>query len=307
MTVTFYPDISNYQAGISLAGAPAVCCKATEGTTYVSPDYARAKADAASHGAYFFAYHFLHAGGASAQADHCHSVTGGLPVMIDAETTGSSNPTVSDIATFCDRYRALGGKCELVYLPHWYWQRIGSPSLSPLALRGLKLVSSAYPSGGYTGVTGTGWQPYGGMTPSIWQFSASYYFNGQHVDFNAFQGTVAQLRTLAEGTPAPPPPPVPVPVPPVSLQEDDMQLTDMAFVPFKSGQFSQLYLYRDFVTSKTPAKVRVAVHYPNGHYSISTVTLDHPVPVVHAFPHAGADAVSLLLESGPSPVGYVLA
>ena len=31
-----YPDISSYNTGVSLSGAPAVCIKVTEGTSYVN-------------------------------------------------------------------------------------------------------------------------------------------------------------------------------------------------------------------------------------------------------------------------------
>ena len=41
MTI-YYPDISSYNTGVSLNGAPAVCIKVTEGTSYVNPDYSPA-------------------------------------------------------------------------------------------------------------------------------------------------------------------------------------------------------------------------------------------------------------------------
>jgi hypothetical protein len=84
----------------------------------------------------------------------------------------------------------------MVYLPHWWWQdHLGSPSLQPLADLGLALVSSAYPAAGYSS-TGVGWNGYGGMSPSIWQYTDKQMFNGVPVDFNAYRGTVEQLRTL---------------------------------------------------------------------------------------------------------------
>jgi GH25 family lysozyme M1 (1,4-beta-N-acetylmuramidase) len=57
MTVQ-YPDISSYQTGISLVGAVAACCKATEGTGYSNPDFGPAKQRASAVGCYFFGYHF---------------------------------------------------------------------------------------------------------------------------------------------------------------------------------------------------------------------------------------------------------
>lgn len=229
MTI-FYPDISSHESGISVAGASAVCCKVTEGTTYLNPYYAQTKADAAQRGVFFFAYHFLHQGSAAAQAQWAHSQAGSVPLMVDFEPTAGSSPTLADATAFIDTYRSLGGICELVYLPHWYWQSdltllaaraqarsssgplivnyrsnrahalldevalMGSPSLAPLVSRGMKLVSSDYTA--YSD-TGPGWAPYGGMTPSVWQYTDAQPFNGQQVDFNAFKGTVVQLMSVA--------------------------------------------------------------------------------------------------------------
>lgn len=187
MTI-FYPDISSFQAGVSLKGALAVSCKATQGTGYTNPDYARAEKNAAANGAFFFAYHFLMAGNGAAQAQHCFSVTGKTPVMLDVEEDGTSRPGVADVVAFVRTLRALGGVIHLVYLPHWYWQQIGSPPLAELPQLGLALVSSAYTS--YTDAdSGTGWQPYGGVTPAVWQYTDALSFNGYSVDFNAFRGT----------------------------------------------------------------------------------------------------------------------
>lgn len=233
MTI-WYPDISGFQAGVSLRGTVAVCCKATEGTGYVNPDYARARGNAAANGAWFFAYHFLHAGQAAAQAAHAHATVGRTPLMLDVEPTTGSNPSLADAVAFVDAYRKLGGVIGLVYLPRWYWSgglrllrqaasqgiigrrselanprpediiAMGSPSLAPLASRGMHLVSSSYTA--YSD-TGPGWQPYGGLTPAVWQYTSSFAFNGYRVDFNAFKGTVDQLQAAAAGTVAPAPRP----------------------------------------------------------------------------------------------------
>lgn len=212
MTI-FYPDISSFQAGIDLKGALAVCIKSTQGTGYTNPDYTRALANARSHGTVAFSYNFLLGSNIgvspAAQAAHCYAVTGKTPLMLDPrpatpagdviaspqrlavhadEPSATSRPSIADACAFVDAYRKAGGICWLAYLPHWYWQQIGSPSLAPLADRGLLLVSSAYT--GYTDApTGTGWLPYGGMTPTIWQYSDSVGFNGHSVDFNAYRGT----------------------------------------------------------------------------------------------------------------------
>lgn len=202
---TYYPDISAYQKGIPING-PAVCIKATEGTGWVSSDYAPALHRAAAAGTFPWAYHFLHADFASAQAGFCHRVTGGTPLMLDFEPAGSSRPGLGDACGFLDAYKSAGGTCHLTYLPHWYWEQLGRPSLLPLISRGQALVSSNYTA--YTDdPAGAGWQPYGGMTPQIWQYTANRSWNGQPVDFNAYRGTPGQLKTLVTGGHKPPDPP----------------------------------------------------------------------------------------------------
>jgi hypothetical protein len=192
----FYPDISNYQAGLIIQpGTVAVCAKASEGTGYRDPTYSGFQSQAAARGVFFFAYHWLHHGNVDAQANFCHGIVGGTPVMIDCE--GSDKPTVSECVAFANALRARGGVCSLTYLPHWYWQDyLGSPSLTPLTNAGLSLVSSSYTA--YSD-SGPGWNPYGGVAPVIWQFSSNYPYGGKNVDFNAYRGTAVQLTALVSG------------------------------------------------------------------------------------------------------------
>jgi GH25 family lysozyme M1 (1,4-beta-N-acetylmuramidase) len=209
MTI-YYPDISGYNAGVSLSGAPAVCIKVTEGTSYVNHDYSPAVGRAHSAGAYPFAYHFLHQGNAAGQASWAHQHAGSTPLMLDFEPTGSSSPQVGDATAFIDEYRKLGGIIHLNYFPHWYWQQIGSPSMQPFLSRNMFLVASGYTT--YTdNPSGVGWLPYGGQYPSIWQYTDSQQLNGQQIDFNAYRGSLAQLKAMVgDGNlphPGPPPPP----------------------------------------------------------------------------------------------------
>ncbi len=198
MTI-FYPDVSSYQAGISFTGCVIAMVKATENNDYTNPDYAAAKARAAKAGAYFCAYHFLHGGNGAGQASYAHGVVGGVPLMIDFEPTYNSNgtiasaPQISDAVDFINKYRSLGGKVYLLYLPHWYWAgNLGQASLAPLIDLGMLLVSSDYTA--YSN-TGPGWAPYGGMKPVIWQYTSTATLNGvKNVDMNAYQNTLADFK-----------------------------------------------------------------------------------------------------------------
>lgn len=215
MTV-FFPDISSYEAGLTIQpGTVAVVAKATEGLYYRDAQYLNFKAQAARVGAVFSAYHFLKAGNGAAQADYCHAMVGATPVMLDVETEGGSKPTVADCLAFITRMRALGGRVWGAYFPRWFWEEVGGS----LASLGVAIVASGYP--GHYSDTDPDWQPYGGANPQIWQYTDKQPYGGQHVDFNAYRGTVTQLAALINGgSSAAPSTPVTSPTP---QGADDMQ------------------------------------------------------------------------------------
>lgn len=226
MTI-FFPDVSNYQTGLSLAGAVACIAKASEGTGFTDRAYPNFKAQAQSMGIPFAAYHWLHAADVPGQARHAFSIVGpDVPLMIDDEDS-EDGLSINRTLTFVTEYRRLGGTVTLEYLPRWFWSGHGSPDLRPLADAGLSLISSNYTT--YSD-TGPGWSPYGGVTPSIWQYTSSQPFNGMNVDFNAFKGTVEQLRTLFTGQPAP-------------TREDDM-IPLLLEDEFNPGQFWLCDMFR---------------------------------------------------------------
>lgn len=194
-----YPDVSGHNAGLDLSGTDVICAKAAQGTGYTSPLYDKQVKAAAQLG---FAYHFLESRHPSEQADHCFQVVGrARGLMVDVEFTqypdGSpSNPNMGDTYTFIDRYRHLGGLVHLCYLPHWYWHdHIGAPDLGGLRARNVYLVSSEYPSAGYSS-DGPGWDAYGGSRPLIWQYTSTQLYHHQAIDFNYFKGTVGELRSI---------------------------------------------------------------------------------------------------------------
>lgn len=207
MTAIFYPDLSHYDLGRGVtieAGTVAACVKGTHGTAFLDSAYATYRSQATRVGAYVMAYHWLNHGNAAAQAECCWGNLGRVPLMVDAEdmpgNTGYTGAlTVADIVGFVVELRRLGGVCQLVYLPHWYWaDHMGSPDLGPLVKLGLSLVSSNYTT--YSD-TGPGWVAYGGMTPAVWQYTNARPYGGGHTDFNAYRGTIDQFRALTMGGP----------------------------------------------------------------------------------------------------------
>ena len=196
MTI-FYPDVSEFQDDMSLAGVQFVCARCSQGITFKDPDFGYYEAEATTVGAFFTAYHFLMAAdAATSQAQTAFAQTGtAIPLMLDFEPTTGSNPTIADAVAFVKAFRALGGVCWFIYLPEWYWVDLGSPSLAPLAELGLMVVSSNYPASGYSD-SGPGWAAYGGITPTCWQYTDDQVLNGIPVDYDAFKGTLGELESL---------------------------------------------------------------------------------------------------------------
>lgn len=199
MTLT-YPDVSRYTPSVNLDPYVGVCARSgmSDGTNgsidETDPSYLDYQAQAAQKGKLFSACHWINHAGGVADARHCFSITGPqVSVMIDAEdtpgNTGYNGPlTVQDVLDFTNEMRALGGKVWGAYLPQWYWlDHMGTPDLTPLAAAGLALVSSDYT--GYSD-NGPGWNPYGGMTPTVWQYTST------PIDMNAFKGTSTDLANL---------------------------------------------------------------------------------------------------------------
>lgn len=184
MTIKYF-DVSHYQGDYDPTGPTAA--KATEGSDYLDPKYVQNKSRTLAKGYPFWAYHYLRNGGVAAQAAFCYSHVGNTPLMVDFEANGGFLPNCID---FIDAYRGLGGVLNIVYLPNWYWQQIGRPDLSGLLSRKIALVSSNYTA--YSD-NGPGWQSYGGMTPSIWQYTST------PLDTNAFKGSLAELEALWSG------------------------------------------------------------------------------------------------------------
>ena len=197
MTIKFH-DVSHYNGDYQPTG-PTIA-KASQGATFVDPRYATTKARTLAGGWPFAGYHWVESGHLSSMADqaaHALSVIGrSTPMMADIEvqTTDTGHkfwPTFDEALDWCKRVRADGGMLTLAYIPRWFWSGYwDGRSLAPFADLGLALISSQYTT--YAD-DGPGWNPYGGMTPDIWQFTST------PIDTNAFRGTATELGRLFQG------------------------------------------------------------------------------------------------------------
>lgn len=207
--MTLYgPDVSSYQAGLDLsrlADAAFVIAKVTEGTYYTDGDYDGWRQQARQLGRPFMWYHFLtnEAPAAQVNATRANIKDPTLPGMLDCEPGQNGiGPSLAQIMDYTTAAHAAGLPLKLIYLPEWYWKELGSPDLRPLMALGVSLVSSSYVTGGgpvgalYPGDNGTGWQPYGGVSPVLWQFTNKAVDAGMTMDYNAFRGSEAVFQSL---------------------------------------------------------------------------------------------------------------
>ena len=207
----FYPDVSNnnwrttqdainFLSRLAGEGFDAVCHKVTEGSGYRDPYWPAVRDWCKANDMLLVGYHYVRVGDPTGQArlyrDHVGDTS--IPCMLDFEANSG------DIANFwavADAFNAAGVQIALSYLPHWYWEQIGRPNLTGVP----GLVASAYPGGnGYAstvyefggGSQGSGWAPYGGIYPAVWQFTDKATVAGIPVDANAFRGSLADFKQL---------------------------------------------------------------------------------------------------------------
>ncbi len=208
MAITFGIDISHHQGAFDLGraareGIAFAILKATEGNGFVDARFAENLANARNSGMLVAAYHYQRASAsAAAQVAHIERVVPkNVPVIPDVEADGGGVGLVWDMV---GRLRAVGYRVPLLYLPRWYWQQLGSPSLAGLP----PLWSSRYPDNlpgtipdEYVDVPPHYWDGYGGLPVAVLQFTSSASVAGrQPIDANAYRGTRAQFAALLNGS-----------------------------------------------------------------------------------------------------------
>lgn len=200
-------DISSHQNGLDLAAAKSaglefVFIKVTEGSGYRNPLWPAFRDQARANGMLLAGYHYVTTDDPAAQAGACRDWLADptIPIMLDWEDRGGDWPNFERVH---GAFRRAGLNVVLGYIPHWYWDRQGRPDLTGC---GLRLVSSRYPTSTpgtpaelYPVITPALWAGYGGLNPTILQFSEHGRVGGHQVDLNAFAGTRDELESLLSG------------------------------------------------------------------------------------------------------------
>lgn len=208
----FYPDCSNNnwnaeQDAVDFVnqlipqGFSGMCHKVSEGDYYEDPFWPVVLQACRDANLPVLGYHYVTSNDGGSQAQ-TYLAAGGLPnAMFDWEANGGDLANYYAVAS---AFNAAGITVGVGYCPQWYWNEVGGGDLTEAGA----IVSSAYPDGtGYASViyangggdNGPGWQPYGGVTPTCWQFTDQALIAGITVDCNAFKGSPDQLAQLFSG------------------------------------------------------------------------------------------------------------
>jgi hypothetical protein len=194
-------DIASYQAGIDLAEVKAegfdfVIAKVTQGSSYVDPSWPAFRDAALAAGLILVGYHYVTGDPPAAQADNLLTNLGyPIATMLDFEA-GSGG--LDNFWAVADAIASGGGLVALSYIPRWYWQQVGSPDLTgvPGLVASDYVVGSGLASDLYPGDQSGFWEGYGGIEPSVLQFTDTAEVAGQTIDADAYRGTADQFRQL---------------------------------------------------------------------------------------------------------------
>lgn len=201
-------DIASHQTGIDLTVVPCdfVIIKATEGTTYVNPDYSRAYQQAKSAGKCLGIYHYASGGNVQAEAEHFLRQVGnriGEAVLI-LDWESYTNPVfgVNDhawVKSWCDYIKNKTNVSPVVYV-----QQSAMSRLSGIGNYGLWVAQ--YADMNPTGYQATPWNE-GAYSCVMRQYSSCGRLNGYggNLDLNKFYGDrVAWNKYAGKGNAAKP-------------------------------------------------------------------------------------------------------
>lgn len=224
-------DVSNWQRGINLKAVPAdfVIAKATQGTSYVSPDCARQVEQAAAAGKCVGTYHYISGAGANAEADfyinNISNWVGKYMLCLDWEANQNSQwGNEAYLEQVVKRVIQRTGIPPVIYV-----QQSRMAQVKPVANRNnCGLWIAQYPNNNPTGYQSSPWNE-GAYTCAIRQYSSTGRLSGYsgNLDLNKFYGDRnawnAYCNPNGGHTVAPAPTPTPAGESTLDLAVDVMQ------------------------------------------------------------------------------------
>jgi GH25 family lysozyme M1 (1,4-beta-N-acetylmuramidase) len=205
--ITFGIDVSHHQGALNFPalrreGVQFAFIKATEGDSFRDPNFTTNLNGASASGMLVAAYHYVRSNATAAAqvANVVRTVPKNVPVIPDVEANSGDIKLLRD---FVAQLEKAGYRVPLTYLPRWYWQQIGSPSLVGLP----SLWSSRYPDNiqgsltdEYAKVPAIYWNGYGNLGVTVLQFTSSASIAGKvPLDANAYLGTINDLAAVLNG------------------------------------------------------------------------------------------------------------
>ncbi len=174
-------DVSNHQATFDFRGWQFAIIKSSEGNSFKDFRFWQHVNAARAGGLMVAAYHYQRNVSAQSQYDLIRSVVPtSIPVIIDVED-GSGPLAIT--RELIDLLRGDGYRVPLLYLPRWYWQNLGRPSLNGLP----PLWGSDYRGGS------ADWSNYGGLGVVLKQYTSTPF------DKNRFEGSREEFAALLLG------------------------------------------------------------------------------------------------------------
>lgn len=197
-------DISSVQSGIDIAAVPCdfVIVKATQGTAYVNPDYARAVEQARALGKLFGVYHYISGGDPVAEADffvaQCLNWVGRGVFALDWEAEENSAwQDETYLEAVVERLIACIGIPPLIYVEE---SRYG-PVRLVADRHNCGMWVAEYASQNATGYQATPWNE-GAYECAIRQYSSTGCLDGWqgNLDLNKFYGSHDAWNRYATGS-----------------------------------------------------------------------------------------------------------
>ena len=204
-------DMASYQTGLEPAKVPCdfVVVKATQGTTYLNPDFARAAKAVIAAGKLLGIYHYAAGGDPAKEAEFFISKISGYvgKALLALDWEGEQNPSfgkndVKWCKAFMDRIREMTGVVCFVYMSKSVCRAKDWTDVA----RTYPLWCAQYASNRETGYQGVPWTDNNGFGawkgPAIYQYSSSGKLSGWQgrLDLNIAYFSVADWKAYAKGS-----------------------------------------------------------------------------------------------------------